>query len=311
MKVVVGVDLGGTRIKLVAVTSGGEVHERAVVETNDNALGTDAKIGYWAETIRERVRQLEERLSSPVEAVGLATPGITNPKRAVVDSMPGRLSGLEGLDWNDALALDRPISLLNDAHAALVGEAWVGSASGVRSAVLLTLGTGVGGAAMIDGRLVRGSIGRAAHFGHMTLDLDGAPDICGAPGSLESLVGEVTVAERSKGRFRTNRELVEAYREGDPAATEVWLSAMRALACGISSIINLFDPERVVLAGGLTEAWESIASPLARFMDELEWRPLGSGVEIRKASLGSFAGAIGAARAACELAGLIEEGSII
>lgn len=304
MKVVVGVDLGGTRIKLVGMTTEGTVRDRSHVETNDRSLKTPEKIDYWVETIREHVQRIEDRISTRVEAVGLAAPGLANAERATVVAMPGRLEGLERLDWSKALSLRRPLAVLNDAHAALLGESWIGAAVGVRDVVLLTLGTGVGGAAMLDGRIVRGTAGRAAHFGHMTLDLDGDPDICGTPGSLELFVGEETLGERSGGRFRTNEELRQAYESGDEGARNIWFRTMRALACGISSIVNLFDPSLVLLAGGVTEGWQAIARPLAQYMEELEWRPLGKGVEIRKAELGSFAGAIGAARAAAERAGL-------
>lgn len=296
MKVIAGIDLGATRIKLVGVSESGDVRDQSLVETNDGSLAVAEKVEHWIAVIREHIEKLEQRISTRVDSVGIAAPGLVAADGKAIENMPGRLEGLVGLDWTATLGLRRPIAVVNDAHAALLAEAWVGAASGFRDVVLLTLGTGVGGAAMVEGSLLRGAIGRGAHFGHMTLDLDGPSDICGAPGSLEWFLGDVTVAERSAGRYRTNGELVAAYRKGDPDASRLWLRSMRALACGISSIINLFDPELVVLAGGLTEAWEAIEGPLERYMDEVEWRPRGARVEIRRAALGSFAGAIGAAR---------------
>jgi glucokinase len=95
--------------------------------------------------------------------------------------MQGRLNGLQGFVWTDFLDSPRPVVVLNDAHAALLGEVWKGAARGYNNVILLTLGTGVGGALLIDGRLAQGNIGRAGHLGHVSLNSDGAPDIAGTP----------------------------------------------------------------------------------------------------------------------------------
>lgn len=115
--------------------------------------------------------------------------------------MPGRLHGLEGFDFTNHLQQSRPVPVCNDAHAALLGEAWVGAAKGYDSVIMLTLGTGVGGAAIVNGRMLCGRIGRAGHFGHTSLDPWGKPDICNAPGSLERAIGNCTIQERGQGRY--------------------------------------------------------------------------------------------------------------
>src|SRR5207249_2187105 len=118
-----------------------------------------------------------------------------------IASMPGRLAGLEGLNWQQWLGLAKPVPVFNDAQAALLGEVWLGAAKGAANAVLLTLGTGVGGAAMVDGRVLRGHLGRAGHLGHVALDPDGPGDIVNTPGSLEDAIGEHTLTVRSRGGF--------------------------------------------------------------------------------------------------------------
>ena len=115
--------------------------------------------------------------------------------------------------------------------------AW-GAAAGSRDAVLLTLGTGVGGAIMSEGRLVEGHIGRAGHLGHVCLDPDGPVSIAGMPGSLENAIGNGSLSERSKGRFADTRALVEAHVAGDAEAGEIWLRSVWVLACAIASIVN-------------------------------------------------------------------------
>jgi glucokinase len=185
--------------------------------------------------------------------------------------------------------------VLNDAHAALLGEVWRGAARGLRDVVLLTLGTGVGGAIYADGRLLRGAIGRAGHLGHLCLDVDGPPGITRIPGSLEDAVGECRLKERSGGRFATTEELMAAHRAGDRVAGEVWLRSMRKLACGVASIINAVDPEVVLLGGGISTAGEELLAPLRGELADIEWRPGGRAVELRLAELGAWAGACGAA----------------
>src|SRR5947208_3385148 len=108
--------------------------------------------------------------------------------------------------------------------------------------MLLTLGTGVGGAAVVDGHLLKGHIGRAGHLGHICLDPQGKPDVVGTPGSLEDAIGNCTVAARTGGRFSSTLELAKAHEAGDAEAGKVWLLSIHHLACGIASLINVLDP---------------------------------------------------------------------
>ena len=208
--------------------------------------------------------------------------------------MPGRMEGLAGFDW--PAFLQREVRVLNDAHAALLGEIWQGAAKGLRDVVLLTLGTGVGGAVVSDGRLLRGHIGRAGHLGHVSLDPHGAPDIANTPGSLEDAIGNVTIAKRSGGRFKTTRELIDAVSRGDAFAEKVWSESLRALAAGIASLINCFDPECILLGGGIAAgSRDLLLKPLEHWLEEFEWRPGGHRVRLGITALGEWAGAHGAA----------------
>jgi glucokinase len=161
--------------------------------------------------------------------------------------------------------------------------------------LLLTLGTGVGGAAMVDGSLLRGHIGRAGHFGHISLDPAGPRDIANTPGSLEDAVGECTLKQRSHGRYTSTAELVAACRKGDHEARKIWLKSVEALAAGIASLINVLDPEIIVLGGGIANAGAALFRPLSKALTKFEWRPGGARVRIVAAELGERAGAFGAA----------------
>jgi glucokinase len=193
--------------------------------------------------------------------------------------------------------------VLNDAQAALVGEAWCGAARGVEHAILLTLGTGVGGAALVDGRILRGRLGRAGHLGHVSLDPSGPLDIVHTPGSLEDAVGDCTVARRTGGRFQDTASLVRAASAGDRDARDAWATSVRNLAAAIASLVNVLDPEVVVIGGGIARAGAALFVPLRREVARFEWRPGGQRVRIVPARLGGRAGAFGAARHAMTLAG--------
>ncbi|MCS5659801.1 MAG: ROK family protein, partial [Dehalococcoidia bacterium] len=208
--------------------------------------------------------------------------------------MPGRLEGLEGLDWTTALNMDIEIQVVNDAHAALLGEVWQGSARWMNDVIMLTLGTGVGGAILTGGKLLKGSIGRAGHLGHMTVDFEGEPDICSTPGSIEDAIGNATITERSGGKFSTTHELVAAYADGDEEAKEIWLRSLRALAAALVSLVNVIDPERIVIGGGIAKAGEHLFGPLEKLVREREWQPDGKVVTIVPAGLGYWAGTYGA-----------------
>src|SRR5258706_6666131 len=153
---------------------------------------------------------------------------------------------------------------------------------------------------MVDGRLLRGHLGRAGHLGHICLDIDGERDIANTPGSLETMIGNYTVESRSGGRFGTTHELVDAYRRGDTQARRLWEIALDALACGIVSLINILDPEIAIIGGGIAVAGDALFKPLEKKVREIEWTLEGEHVRIVPATLGEFAGAIGAARNAMQ-----------
>jgi len=286
MNYAIGIDIGGTNVKGLAVSPNGKVLAEARASTG---------IARWTASVRRVLKQLNQEVGKPPACVGLAAPGLASNDQRSIANLPGRLPGLEGLVWEDFLRLNHPVPVLNDAHAALLGETWRGAARGAQNAILLTLGTGVGGAVMVDGRLLRGHLGRAGHLGHISLDPRGTPDIVNTPGSLEQAIGDYTMAERSGGRFKSTRALVKAGGDGDAEARRIWLDSVRALAAGVASLINVLDPELVVVGGGISKAGPALFRPLAKFLDEFEWRPGDAKVHVAPAKLGDRAGAFGAA----------------
>lgn len=284
--IVFGLDLGGTHVKGMAVAADGRVlaeNARATQDRGDTA---------WRHEVEAVFAGLYRRFPHAA-AVGLCAPGLANRDERSIRSMPGRLRGLENLRWSDVLNVSTVV--LNDAHAALLGELWLGAARGSDNVLMLTLGTGVGGAAFVDGRLLRGHLGRAGHLGHVSLNPDGPPDIVGTPGSLEDAVGDCTVARRSGGRFTTTQALVAAATAGDPAAREIWQRSIKALAAALAGFSNVLDPQRIVIGGGIAAAGEALFDPLRAALEPMEWRVGDSRVDLVPARLGARAGAFGAA----------------
>lgn len=283
----IGVDIGGTRIKAVTIDAAGGLLGQLYLPTAD---GDEA---IWKNAVLQAVNDLKGKINGRDIAIGISAPGLPNQGNTAIAFMPGRLQGLENFSW--AGLLQQPAWVLNDAVAALMAEARFGAAKNKRDVVMLTLGTGVGGAILIDGKPYQGAFNKAGHIGHMVINDEGDCDVTGMPGSLEECIGNVTVQKRSAGRFSSTHQLMEACRSGDVFAKTVWLTSVRKLAIGLASVTNILSPELIVIGGGIAECGADLFDPLKEYIKHYEWRAGGNGVEIVKASFSDMAGAVGAA----------------
>ncbi|HET9487547.1 MAG TPA: ROK family protein, partial [Chryseosolibacter sp.] len=171
-----------------------------------------------------------------------------------------------------------------------------GAGKGMQHILLLTLGSGVGGGILINGQLYQGLSQMAGHFGHTTVDSGThARDVTNMPGSIEDAIGNITIHQRSYGRYDNTFDLIEAYRRGETFATWLWLDSVRKLAISIASSINLISPEVVIIGGGISQAEDALMKPLQNFLDLYEWRPGGKHTPLKPAQFSDMAGAIGAA----------------
>ncbi len=289
MNYTIGIDLGGSCIKAVAVTPDGKTL------TNYN-LPFDAEADMdWANRLRELVKSIEKEQDCKPDNMGFSAPGLAALDGSCITHMPVRLEGLVGLNWQRFFGFSKTIPVLNDGHAALLGEAWLGAAKGFQTVILLTLGTGVGGAALVEGKLLRGRTGKAGHFAHTSLGPDGPPDDCGCPSSLELAIGNCSIPERSNGRFTHTGEMMEAIENGDIEAEEIWLKSVKGLATAICSFSNILDPEAVILGGGIAKAGDRLFVPLREYLDPLLWKTDNYEIKLLPTQLGDLAGAYGAA----------------
>lgn len=288
----IGIDLGGTHIKGVLLRANGEILQELHADTDDERDDT-ANIANWRKEVVRMVAAFKS-LAKTTVPIGISAPGLTDDAHRSIAYMPGRLAGLQGLNWADFLE-EQSVVVINDANAALLAEKQFGAARGKENVALFTLGTGVGGAILLQGKLYEGWLSRAGHFGHISLHPQGETGIVNLPGTLEMAIGNATIVQRSKGKYATTHALVEAYRSGDAWATLVWLESIRNLAVGISSVINVLAPELVVLSGGIIKAGDALFKPLETFLELYEWRPGAVATPIEKASFEALAGAVGAA----------------
>lgn len=288
MKTAIGIDLGGTNVKGVLINEQGDILTQHYIPTHDDPDGK------WRENVLKMVDYLKAFWLQPIDVIGLSAPGLPNAGNSCIAFMPDRLNGLENFVWGDYF--NHATFVINDAHAATMAEARYGAAKGCQNVILLTLGTGVGGGLLINGDLYQGLSQMAGHLGHISINVDDDEEsILGIPGSLEYAMGNYSLKRRSKGRFDTTQDLLNAYRKGDVYATWLWLDAVRKLAVSICSMNNMLSPEMVVIAGGIALAGDDLFNPLASFMDLYEFRPAGKKTLIRQAYFGDMAGAIGAA----------------
>lgn len=285
--ITIGIDLGGSRIKAVAIDKQGNIACQQYLPTND---GDDA---LWKNAVYSAVQDVKSKLHCTYHTIGISAPGLPNENNTAIAFMPGRLQGLENFMWSEFL--NAKTFVLNDAISAMMGEARFGAAKDRKNVVMITLGTGVGGAILIDGKPYQGAFQKAGHIGHMVIDSDGEPDIIGIPGSLEDAIGNCSIEKRTSGKFKNTIQLLEAYRDGDGFAQEVWLTSVKKLAVGLASLTNILSPELIIIGGGIAEADRDLFEPLERFMDQYEWRAGGNRTEIVKAQYGDFSGAVGAA----------------
>jgi glucokinase len=283
----IGIDLGGTRIKGVVIDAIGNVLHQTYTPTNDG----EGEV--WKEAVAKTVQALKQKVPIEKISVGISAPGLPNKENTTIAFMPGRLEGLENFDWKEHLKC--PAYVLNDGVAALVAEAKTGAAKDSTNAIMITLGTGVGGALLINKQPYQGSFNKAGHIGHMVIDSDGDADVTNMPGSLEECMGNCTIEKRSKGKFGSTHELLEAFRKGDDFAKQVWLTSVKKLAIGLASASNFISPDTIIIGGGIAEANDDLFIPLNKWFDEFEWQPGGIRPKIVKAMQGDMAGAIGAA----------------
>ena len=297
---VLGVDIGGTAVKAAVVNASGELGEkfqapspRTIPELRDFLHSTIAKTNV------------------PLLGVGIACKGIIDAESSRINRLPGDLNFLEGSVLGDLVCANLPVRADNDARVALVAEVLWGAARGRRNVVLLTLGTGVGGAAMVDGVILHGAAGIAGHFGHMTVDRHGSLCMCGNHGCLETYFSSraiesdyfahqhraapTTLPARGDGQVPDTEAIFRAAARGDASAQSVLERAFDYLGALVVSLLHAFDPEVLILGGNIAHAGDQVLGPVRAAIAKNGCGMLGREVPVVLQSAVGYGGVLGAA----------------
>lgn len=321
----VGVDLGGTNIKAALV-------RRRVGVVQETSIRTEAEKGPLHVVERIASVILAMRASAPdgeIAGVGLGSPGAINWERTTV-AHPPNFPGWISLDIKDALlpylGVPLPVFVENDANVAALGSAHYGAGIPHDHFIMITLGTGVGGAIIYQNRIFRGATGGAGEIGHMTIDYEGPIDRSGVAGAIEAYLGQRFLSRHAADMLRTrfdslihrlaNAELTditpkmlfEAAQAGDEGAREVLAWAGHKLGCVLGSAINLLDIRKVIIGGGVAAAGDYILGPARKTILRYVMPGLRDDVEVILETLGNEAGMLGAAHLVFEY--LDEQGSL-
>ncbi|MGE5508040.1 MAG: ROK family protein [Chitinophagales bacterium] len=321
----IGVDIGGTKIAVGLADSQGRLKEELVLPTGA-ANGRDHVLNQ----VRRGIDELRSRFAARhpggvIVGIGVGTAGQVDFRSGKIVSTTGNLPGWFGTPIKDLLEAEYglPVVVENDVNAAAWGEKWLGAGRGVDHFVCLTIGTGVGGAVVDGGRMLRGTRGGAGEVGHLILFPEGLPCTCGRKGCLEAYVSGPAIVRRylsaaadlgqspppGEGeQVVRSQEVFQLAREGDPVARAVIGDTYRYLGYGIATLVNIFNPSRVIIGGGLSGVGDELLLAIRQAVREYALQGIAQEVEIVLAELGEKAGLYGAAYLVWEQVGRREEG---
>ena len=293
----IGVDLGGTNLRVAAVSESGQILDRVSSSSTFDG-GPEGVVDDMVEVIRSVTSRIG---SSGLCGIGIGVPGFIDIDAGVVMGS-ANLPGFEGFPVRDSIQkhLGTTIVLENDANAAALGEKWIGAGKDVKDLILITLGTGIGGGIIVDGKILHGFRGMAGEIGHMTVFPDGNPCGCGNCGCLEKHASASAIAAMANmmgiatKRFSA-REVYELAMDGNSRAKLVFESMGRSLGIAIANLINLFNFPLYLLSGGPLPAWDFFAPSMFGEIEKRAFTFARSGIKVEKAVLGGDAGLYGAA----------------
>jgi len=309
MKYYLGIDVGGTFVKGAVVNENGEILANGKIPT-DKELGGEKVIYDIADFSKKLVADCKIELSDVV-GIGMGIPGI-------VDGNTGVITYVANLKWYNfpgAALLTKltglPVKLSNDANAAALGEMKFGAGKRYSSAVMITLGTGVGGGVIIDGKLFEGNKGAGTELGHSVIVVGGEPCNCGRRGCLETYASATALIRETRRAMQKNPEsklwscgsleavdgkLAFDFYNSDADAKRVVDNYIEKLATGIANFANIFRPEAIIIGGGVCAQGDNLLNPLKKLLDaELFAKGIGPDVDLIIAELGNNAGSLGAA----------------
>ena len=316
-KYLVGVDLGGTNIVAGALAEDGSDVLALRTEPTRPDQGADAVVDRMTRmidtVIAETIAQTGAKRDDVI-GIGVGSPGPLDRERGIVVTTPNL--GWTNFPLRDAIQerTRLPVRIDNDANCATLGEWWLGAAKGASNVIGMTIGTGIGGGIILGGRLYHGSSDVAGEIGHATIDITGRRCKCGNYGCLEAYASGPSIADRAREALGgddsalmirmaggdpariTAATVYEAAKKGDDTALDVVRETSRFLGAGIANLLNIFNPEVVVIAGGVTQAGDTLFAPLRREVKKRAFKPAVEACQIVPGIL-TAAGVVGAVAA--------------
>jgi glucokinase len=307
-----GIDLGGSKILTAVVDSRGEMLSSDESMT-PATKGREAVIQSILDSVHSALKQAGVALSE-ICAVGVGAAGISDPEAGILFTSPN-LPGLRDVPLRDIVQerLGKNVFLINDANAAALGEFYFGAARGARNFIYVTLSTGIGGGIVIDGKIYTGVIGVAGEVGHMTIDDKGPLCNCGNRGCWETLASGTALAKEAKHRIKggvrtsildyaegdiekvTAQVIYSAAEQGDSLAKELIARTGYYVGVGLANLINIFNPELIVIGGGLSNIGDMLLGPAFKTAGERAYKEAFQAVHFAAAELGRNSGVLGAA----------------
>ena len=318
MKKVLAFDLGGTKFAFGVVAENGEVLGSDKIETLAKQGPEQAiqRVNIAAQSLLKKLNIKSEELMG----IGIASPGPLDISKGCVDGSPN-LPGWTGYSIERGLStfFNLPARIDNDANAAALGEYKFGAGKNKKNMVYITVSTGIGGGVIVDGRLMRGANGNAAELGHLTLNIAGPACSCGANGCLEMYASGTAIARRTREVIRagaktkildlageldniTPHHVLAALQQNDEVAQKIWNETTEYLGRGLAVVINTFNPELIVVGGGVATAGDILLQPVREKALHYAFPRLAAVCSIVPAGLGSHVGVVGAAACAFEAA---------
>jgi glucokinase len=313
---IVGIDLGGTNIVAGCVTVDGRAHYGLLTDLTRADEGADAVVARIIALAQRSIAAAHrEAPDLVIKGVGIGAPGPLDIHAGIVLLTPNLGWVNMPLRARVQAGLGLPAALDNDANCAVLGEWWRGAAQGTRTAIGLTIGTGIGGGIIIDGRLYHGATDLAGEVGHTTIDANGRRCKCGNYGCIEAYASGPNIALRAKEAIEsgaktdlvtraggdpariTAQTVYESAHAGDELALEVVRDTAKFLGAAVANLINIFNPEVVVLCGGVTQAGETLFAPLRSEVSRRAFKPAVQACRIVPGTLPGCAGVYGAVRA--------------
>lgn len=320
MSDVIAVDLGGTNIRAARVNADGKILVRDKVPTQAGDGGMTAVV--------QRIANLVSKLKGPeTRAIGVGTPGVPDPETGMMRLPAVNIPGSDNFALSSELKrlAGLPVIADNDGNLAALGEAWKGAGVGEPVVLIFTLGTGIGGGLVIDGKVYHGHHNLGTEFGHVSIDYNGRPCGCRGKGCVERYASASALGRDAREALATSpdakdslllklcggdaskaeaRLVCEAAAQGDPLATRLLDQCCVWLATGMGAMINAFNPSCVIVGGGMALAGELVLSRLRRNLDDgCAFGPIWKDAKLRQAILGDDAGLLGAARKALQASG--------